>query len=244
MFHTGGILRRPGGLTVSWEHGVNYVCPGDRAGAYQTGSPMRRLARPFQIIRTDLRAYLLSNLFVYGLLLAGMAVGTLFPDANAARVAYLTESGSLDGVTLVLDNVWLLAIEIMANNLIVASLLVIILPSLIVPFAGIALFAISLVDVGIILAPVDESAALVLLPHSLLLLVEMQAYVLIIFGAFLLGRAWLRPSSVGATSRRRGYVLGLQRFGWLLLPATVLHIVGAFYEAIETVHFIPALLGS
>ena len=205
---------------------------------------MRRLARPFHIIRTDLRAYLMSNLFVYGLLLAGMTVGTLFPDANAARVAYLTESGSLDDVSLLLDNVWLLAVEIMANNLIVASLLVIVLPSLIVPFAGIALFAISLVDVGIILAPVDESAAMILLPHSVLLVIEMQAYVLLIFGVFLLGRAWLRPKSVGASTRRRGYVLGLQRLGWIALPAIALHIIGAIYEAIETVHFIPALLGS
>lgn len=202
---------------------------------------MRLFTRPLHIIRGDLGAYLAANLLVYGLILTGMAVGSLFPHITAARNASVAAGGSLDGVESLLDNVWLFAARILLNNVVVASLLVIIVPSLVLPFAGIVLFAISLVDVGLLLAPVDETAALILLPHSITLLIEMQAYVLLLFGVFLLGRAWLRPRAVGRPNRRSGYVFGLRRLGWLALAALALHIVGALYEAYEIIYLVPAV---
>tara|TARA_B100000378_G_scaffold278757_1_gene283263 strand:+ start:9227 stop:9754 length:528 start_codon:yes stop_codon:yes gene_type:complete len=175
---------------------------------------------------------------VYGLLIIGLLIGIMFPEVRDARVDAVLAGGSLTGVSDLASSVWPLAAVVLFNNVLVASLAVIVLPSLVIPFAGIALFAISLVDTGILLAPVDAEAAWALLPHSVVLLVEFQAYVLLIFGVFLHGRAWLRPSSVAAPTRRRGYVRGLERIAWLGLLALVIHIVAAIYEAFEIVYIL------
>lgn len=57
-------------------------------------------------------------------------------------------------------------------------------------------------------------------------------------GAYVLGRSWLRPSSIKARNRRQGYVRGLQQTGWLSLLAIPLLIIGALYEAISLTNLI------
>lgn len=57
-----------------------------------------------------------------------------------------------------------------------------------------------------------------LIPHSLTLVIELQAYVLLMLGAYVLGRHWIWPRSVGAESRRgaTSKVYGsLVRWPWL-----------------------------
>src|SRR6266496_3564809 len=104
-------------------------------------------------------------------------------------------------------------------------------------------FAIKTIDLGIVLAPVDATSRLTLIPHSLTLLIEFQAYALVMFGAYLLGRSWLRPATVDAPTRRQGYVRGLSRLGRLWLPALALFVIGAVYEAIEIYFLVPLVLG-
>lgn len=77
-----------------------------------------------------------------------------------------------------------------------------------------------------------------LIPHSLTLVIEFQAYVLLLLGAYLLGRHWLFPRTIGAKNRRQGYVRGLQRIGLLALPALALLIVGAVWEAYSLRYFV------
>jgi hypothetical protein len=124
------------------------------------------------------------------------------------------------------------------------ALLLIVLPSAVIPYAGLAIFTIKTIDLGILVAPVDRTSALTLIPHSLTLLIEFQAYVLVMLGVYLLGRSWLRPTSVGATTRRQAYVRGLSRLGWLWLPALALFVIGAVYETIEIYFLLPRVLGS
>ncbi|WP_340682753.1 stage II sporulation protein M [Amycolatopsis coloradensis] len=205
---------------------------------------MHRLRRPFQIIRADLRAYLLVNVFVYGMLLLGMALGSLFPGLRAARVASFAGGGQGALVDAVVGNGWVFGTVIFLVNVFPTALLLITLPSLVVPFAGLAVFAVKTIDLGITLAPVDATSRLILIPHSLTLLIEFQAYALVMFGAYLLGRSWLRPATVDAPTRRHGYVRGLTRLGWLWLPALALFVVGAVYEAIEIYFLVPLVLGS
>ncbi|MBW0102182.1 stage II sporulation protein M [Pseudonocardia sp. KRD291] len=205
---------------------------------------MRALRRPFQVIRADLRPYLVMNVVVYGLALLGMALGMLFPDLYAARSAPVqAEDGWTSSLVMaVIDNVWTFAGTILLVNVFATALLLIVLPSLVVPFAGLVVFGLKTLDLGIVLAPVDATATKILLPHSLTLLIEFQAYVLVMLGAYLLGRSWLRPSTVGASTRRQGYVGGLSRLGWLWVPAFVLFVVGAIYEAFEVLYLVPPLL--
>ncbi len=77
-----------------------------------------------------------------------------------------------------------------------------------------------------------------LIPHSLTFVVELQAYILLLLGAYLLGKYWLRPDALGAKNRRQGYLLGLQRIGLLALPALAFLIIGAVWEAYSLRYFV------
>ncbi|GAA2342088.1 hypothetical protein GCM10009854_18300 [Saccharopolyspora halophila] len=197
---------------------------------------------PFWIIRANFGAYLVMNAVIYGFFLAGMGTGLLFPELTEARTVALHENGTADLVTSLLGNFWLFSLIILAVNALKASLLTIVLPSMVVPFAGVAFFAYTTFDLGVSLAPINETLAKTMIPHSLAVLVEFQAYVLVVLGAYLLGRAWLWPGTVGARDRRQGYVRGLRQLGWVSLPALALLVIGAVYEAFEIIYVVPPLV--
>ncbi|MFI6293962.1 stage II sporulation protein M [Nonomuraea sp. NPDC050790] len=205
---------------------------------------MNLLRRPFQIIRADLRAYLLINALVYGVLLLGMALAMIFPDLHAARTSSFVDGGQGALVNTVIGNPWVFGTTIFVVNVFATALPLIVLPSLVIPFAGLLVFVVKTIDIGIILAPVNRTSALILIPHSPTILIEFQAYALVMFGAYLLGRAWVRPATVDATTRRQGYVRGLSRLGRLSLMALVLFVIGAAYEAVEIYFLVPLVLGA
>jgi hypothetical protein len=216
--------------------------PASRERPEHDARPLRAVRRPVEIVRNDLRAYLVLNLVMYGAAVAGFVTALVFPELNAARVTALQDDGTADLVVSLLDNVWLFALVILAVNTLTVGALLIVLPSLVVPFAGIAFFAYKAVETGVTLAPADGTGWVILIPHSLTFLVEFQAYVLLVLGAHLLGRSWLRPATVGAQSRRQGYVRGLRQLGWLSLPALALLVIGAIYEAFSLRYLVPLLV--
>ncbi len=191
---------------------------------------MRFLHKPFQIIRANFRAYLIINAIVYGSFVAGLVAAMVFPNLGATQVATLEDNGTGDLVRSLVNNPWLFALTILGVNVIRVGVLSILLPSLIVPFAGIAIFAYKAFTIGLGLASTTAIVA-VWIPHSLTLIIEFQAYALLMFGAYILGQSWLRPATIGARSHRQGYVRGLQQLGWLSLAALPLFIVGAIWEA-------------
>jgi hypothetical protein len=187
--------------------------------------------RPFRLIRDNLRTYLLINVAAYGLFLVGFAIGIAFPELNEARTAALVENGTGDLVFDLLSSPVLFGLVIFAINFFQLSILTIVLPSLIVPFAGWGFFAFWIVQTGVTIAPNSPTSWVHFIPHSLTLVIEVQAYVLLLLGVYLLGRSWLFPRTVDAKNRRQGYVRGLQRLGLLALPAVGLLVVGAAWEA-------------
>lgn len=197
--------------------------------------------RPFRIIRENRRAYLLINLGAYGLGVIGFVIGLLFPELNEARTTALVDDGTADLVGWLVTIPPLFALAILGVNLFRLSILTILLPSLVVPFAGLAFFAYWAVETGITLAPADSREWVMLIPHSLTIVIEFQAYVILLLGAYLLGRYWLRPRDIGAKNRRQGYVRGLRAIGLLALPALTLLIVGALWEAYSLRYFIHPL---
>ena len=62
------------------------------------------------------------------------------------------------------------------------------------------------------------------------------------FGAYILGRSWVCPATIGAQNRRQGYVRGLQQLGWLSLSTFPLFIVGAIWEAFSLGYLVPPLI--
>ena len=162
---------------------------------------------------------------------------------RAARTASFADGAQGALVNAVVGNGWLFAVVIFLVNVFPTALLLITLPSLVVPFVGLVVFAVKAIDLGITLAPVDRTSGLTLIPHSLTLLIEFQAYVLVVFGAYLLGRSWLRPATVEAATHRQGYRRGLQLLAPLWLPALALFVIGAAYEALEIYFLVPRVLG-
>ncbi|WP_232497034.1 hypothetical protein [Agromyces humatus] len=194
--------------------------------------------RPFRVIRQHMRAYLIINAAAYGLFIIGFVIGLIFPDLSASRAASLEDDGTGELVRWLVNTPPLFALTILAVNLFRLSLLTIVLPSVIVPFAGLAFFAYWSVETGITLVPASPQGWVALIPHSLTLIIEFQAYVLLLLGVYLLGRHWLFPRTIGAKNRRQGYVRGLQRIGLLALPALALLVVGAVWEAYSLRYFV------
>lgn len=202
---------------------------------------MRLFRRAVHIIQANRRAYLALNAILYGSFLVGFGTGLLFPGLTAAQTESLGSGGQADLVRSLLENPWLFALVILANNVLRAGLLNLVLPSMIVPFAGIVWYVYTLFTVGLVLAPVDRDGWLVFIPHSLTVVMEIQAYVLLSLGVYLLGKAWIRPRTVGAENRRQAYVGGLRQLGVLSLPALALLVVFALYESFSVVYLVPLL---
>lgn len=204
---------------------------------------MRSLVRrPVQIIRNDLRPFLLLNAGAFGILLVGMVLGLAFPQLVQGQAANFQESGQTDLVLRVFQTPWLFALVILGVNTFTVGAALIVLPSMVVPFVGLALFAWKALNIGMALAPTTPTLWVGFIPHSLTVLIEFEAYVLLLLGAWILGRSWLRPETIGATTRRRAYVLGLQRLGLLGLSAFALLVVGAVWEAYSLTQLLPRLV--
>lgn len=201
---------------------------------------IRLLRKPFQIIRANFRAYLIINAIVYGLVITGLVAAMVFPNLGAAQLATLEDNGTADLVRSLFNNPWLFSLTILGVNVMTGTLWIV-LPSLIVPFTGIALFAYKALTLGLAMAPTTKIMAVALIPHSLTVLIEVKAYALLMFGAYILGRSWVRPATIGARNHRQGYVRGLKQLGWLSLSTLPLFIIGAIWEAFSLRYMVPPL---
>lgn len=194
--------------------------------------------RPFLIIGEHTRTYLAANAAAYGIFLVGFCLGLVFPQLSRAQYTRLEHDGTADLVRSLIANPWLFALTILAVNTLKMGALTIVAPSMIVPFAGIALFAYWALTTGMTLVPASDIGWVALIPHSLTLIVEFQAYLMLLLGVYLLGKYWMRPVTVGAENHRQGYRRGLQDLAWLALPALALFVVGAVYEAFSLRYFV------
>lgn len=201
---------------------------------------IRFLRKPFQIIRANFRAYLIINAIVYGLIITGIVAAMLFPNLGTTQLTNLEDNGTADLVRSLINNPWLFSLTILGVNVMTGALWIV-LPSLIVPFTGIAIFAYKAFTLGLAMAPTTRIMAVALIPHSLTILIELQAYALLMFGAYILGRSWVRPATIGARNHRQGYVRGLKQIGWLSLSTLPLFIIGAIWEAFSLRYVVPLL---
>lgn len=187
--------------------------------------------RPIAIARANARAWLLVNTGTYGLLVIGFVVGLLFPELSQDRATALEDDGTGELVRSVFATPALFALLILAVNVFRLSLLTIIVPSVVVPFAGLACFGYWAVQTGVTLVPASAGGWVALIPHVLTVVIELQAYALCCLGVYVLGRSWVRPRSAGVTLHRQGYLAGLRQLAVLAVPALVLLVVGAVWEA-------------
>jgi len=205
---------------------------------------MKAIISALRTIKEFRRAYIVLNLVYYGLVICGMvyvafnpalqqllleAVGSAFTEGPLSTVAGAYTGGQI-----------LLAIVLtFVVNLTIASFLWITLPSLVVPFSGLVTGACRAILWGVLLSPSSPEMSAVMIPHSLTLILEGQAYILAMLAAYIQGRAFLWPATVGATTHGEGYRAGVKRSLRLYLLVAIVLAVAAVYEVLEVIYIIP-----
>jgi hypothetical protein len=208
----------------------------------KTSNPLKR---SLEIVRADLAAYLWLNGLYYGLVILGMAYVMFFNPALQQQLldqigqAFTTGPLSAVGDAYGGGQVFTAMLLTFVVNLILGSFIEINLLGLIVPFSGLLMGLYRALLWGLLLAPSEPGLAGAMVPHSLTLLIEGQAYVLAMLAVYVQGKAFLRPQTYGLADHARGYVEGLRRTGWIYLLVTLLLAVAAVYEALEVIFLAP-----
>jgi hypothetical protein len=201
---------------------------------------MTHLKSAWGLVRDNRRAFIVLNAVYYGLVLIFMVVAAFnrpLQDSliNTVGEAFMTGPLSAVGSAYVNAQVFTAISLTFLVNLIIASFLYITIPSLIVPFIGILMGIYRAILWGLIFSPAHPDMQMIMIPHSITLILEGQAYVLAMFGAYLQGSAFLFPKTVGLERRGQGYREGLKRTGKLYLLIVLTLLVAAIYEVIESV---------
>jgi hypothetical protein len=205
------------------------------------------LLRPgLRVIRDNAKAYVIINLCYYGVVLLFMALVATQPQVQRSLVGAagtsFSSSGTLGfvGQAYLSGNVALAALYTFLVNLFLGSLLYITLPSLFVPFAGLLMGLIRAVLWGLLLSPAMPELRLAMIPHSLTMLLEGQAYILAVLGAYSLWVTALRAGPDGGGFFAR-YWAGLKKNVRLYVLVVIVLLVAAVYEAAEVIYLVPLL---
>ena len=209
---------------------------------------MKVIQSALEAIKEFRRAYIVLNLVYYGLVVCGMVYVAFNPSLQQSLLELVGSAfteGPLSAVGSAYSSGQVLQAMVLTFvvNLFLGSIAVITLPSLVIPFSGLLMGAYRAVLWGLLLSPTTPELRLVMIPHSLVLILEGQAYILAMLAAYVQGRAFLWPRSVGAATRRQGYGLGVKRSVRIYLPVVLLLAVAAIYEALE-VSLVARLVGT
>ena len=201
---------------------------------------MKMIQSALETIKEVRRAYIVLNLVYYGLVICGMIYVAFDPSLQQSLLE-LVGSAFTEGPLSAVGSayvggqvLWAMVLTFVVN-LFLGSIAVITLPSLVIPFSGLLIGAYRAVLWGLLLSPTTPELRLVMIPHSLVLILEGQAYILAMLAAYVHGRAFLWPRSVGAATRRQGYGLGVKRSVRIYLLVVLLLAAAAIYEALEVI---------
>lgn len=190
------------------------------------------------LLAKHLPSYLALNVFFYGSIGLGMLIVLEHPEIQSAFKQLDHEGVQNHGWSLVVGayqkrHILRAACLTFAVNLVVGTIVLITLPSLFIPFIGIAMGMCRALLWGIVYGPgCARNVQLLVAP---LMLLEGQGYVLGMFGVYLHGKAAMMPSTVGATRRMQGYKHGLVQ-SLRIYPLTALILaISALFEATEII---------
>ncbi len=207
----------------------------------------RVLGQAGNVVRGHRSAYIRLNIAYYGVVAIAMVFVTSYPAIQQA----LTESvvlsfseGPLSGVAEAYrqGNVVTAALLTFGFNFFAGAIVVLALPSLLIPFCGVGLGLIRATLWGLLLAPTTPELQLAMIPHSLVLLLEGQGYILTMLAVWIHGLGFVSPRTVGAASHMEGWIEALRRSLRVYLLAAITLAIAAIYEAIEVIYFIPRLV--
>jgi hypothetical protein len=205
---------------------------------------MERVARlttlTWGLVRENKRAYVVLNILYYGLIFIFMGVAALNPGLQDELLRTTTESVTsgplaMAGEAYINGEVLKAMALTFVVNLFIGSLAFMTLPSMIVPFLGLLSGVYRAIVWGLIFYPGHRDMRIIMIPHSLTLLLEGQAYILVMLAAWLHGRAFLFPKSAGFEGHWNGYVEGLKQTGKIYFLVVLVLLAAAVYEAIEVI---------
>jgi hypothetical protein len=210
---------------------------------------MKAIIGALRIIREFRRSYIVLNLVYYGLVICGMAYAASNPSLQQSLLDALRGAFSQGPLAPVAgaysSGQVLLAIGFTFGvNLAIGSFLWITLPSLVLPFSGLLTGGFRAVLWGLLFSPSSPEMSLVMIPHSLTLILEGQAYILAMLAAYIQGRAFVWPATVDATGHGEGYWAGAKRSLRLYLLVAIVLAVSAVYEVVEVIYIIPLFRGT
>jgi hypothetical protein len=197
------------------------------------------------LVKKNRREYVLLNVLYYGLVAASMAYTYAFPEIQTELLELLRaefpEAFPWVVEAYVSANFPMAAALTFLINLVLGSFVYITLPSLIIPFGGIALGCIRAIAWGLVLAPTSPELTWAMIPHSLTLILEGQGYILAMFAVFLQWKGIIRPKSIGEEKRSEAYLTGIRRTVSVYILVALVLAVSAIYEAFEVIYIVGAL---
>lgn len=199
---------------------------------------MAQFNSALDLVRSSRRSYLVMNAVYYGLVVVFMIVAVFnrpLQDMLLETVGQAFMTGPLSAVGSAYINAQVFrAISLtFLVNLFIASLLYITVPSLIIPYIGILMGIYRAILWGLIFSPGHPDMQMIMIPHSITLILEGQAYILAMFGVYLQGTAFLFPKTVGLERRGQGYREGLKRTGKIYILIVLMLLIAAVYEVVE-----------
>ena len=201
---------------------------------------MNLLKSAWGLVLENRRAYIVLNVVYYGLVVIFMIYVAFNRPLQqslleAVGATFMTGPLSIVGQSYANAQVFKAILVTFVVNLSIGSFGSITLPSLIIPFSGTLVGIYRAILWGLILSPANPDLRLAMIPHSLTLIIEGQAYILTMLAAYIQGRAFLWPKTIGLERRGQGYLEGLKRTGKLYVLVILTLLVAAIYEVIEVV---------
>jgi hypothetical protein len=202
------------------------------------------LRLPLAEIRKYKRLFLTIHLIYFGLVVLFMLVAYYLPELQVCLLAGVKSqvvdgSGPLAvaGKAYMSKNILRAAVTTFVINFTLGSFAVITLPSVIVPGVGVLVAAFRALLWGLLLAPSFAILSRAMLPHSITLLLEGEAYVIATFFGLLILVYLFRKSEGPGPARRYGRALLMNVRGNLLVAVVLAS--AAIYEAIEVILAMP-----
>jgi hypothetical protein len=201
---------------------------------------MNLIKSAWAFIQENRNAYIIINIVYYGLVAACMVYAAFNQPLQdellkTVGAAFMTGPLSFVGTAYVNAQVFTAILVTFFVNLLIGSLASITIPSLIVPFSGFIIGMYRAVMWGLLLSPAHPELRIIMIPHMLTLILEGQAYILTLLAAYIQGRAFLRPATVGVEGHGKGYLEGLKRTLKIYALVVLTLAVAAIYEVIEVV---------
>lgn len=193
------------------------------------------------LVQENRRAYIIINAVYYGLVIIGMVYVAFNQELQDQLLKLIgqafTEQGPLAfvGQAYLSADVFKAILATFFINLFAGSFGTITLPSLVIPFSGFVMGIYRASIWGLLLSPAHPDMRMVMIPHSITLILEGQAYILTLLAAYIQGRAFLWPKTVGLETHAKGYLEGVKRTGKLYVLVILTLAIAASYEVLEVV---------